>query len=99
MTPALLPGDRLAVVAVPRWWPVRAGALVVFADPRLAAIDAEPRLFVKRVVKAEGDYVEVLGDNAAASTDGRDFGPVPRDALLGLALYRYAPRTRSGLLR
>jgi signal peptidase I len=36
----------------------------------------------------------VLGDHRAASTDGRDFGPVPADALLGLVRFAYWPPRR-----
>ncbi|HEY7606627.1 MAG TPA: S26 family signal peptidase, partial [Actinomycetes bacterium] len=33
----------------------------------------------------------VLGDHRAASTDGRDFGPVGADALLGRVRFAYWP--------
>ena len=36
----------------------------------------------------------VLGDHRAASTDGRDFGPVGADALLGLVRFAYWPPRR-----
>jgi signal peptidase I len=36
----------------------------------------------------------VLGDHRAASTDGRDFGPVPADALVGLVRFAYWPPRR-----
>jgi signal peptidase I len=36
----------------------------------------------------------VLGDNRAASSDGRDFGPVPGDAFLGRVLFAYWPPRR-----
>ena len=36
----------------------------------------------------------VLGDHRAASTDGRDFGPVPADALLGRVRFAYWPPRR-----
>jgi signal peptidase I len=38
----------------------------------------------------------VLGDHRAASTDGRDFGPVPADALLGRVRFAYWPPRRLG---
>jgi hypothetical protein len=41
----------------------------------------------------------VLGENAGASTDSRAFGAVSRGALLGRAVYRYAPTARAGRLR
>jgi signal peptidase I len=36
----------------------------------------------------------VLGDHRAASTDGRDFGPVGADALLGRVRFAYWPPRR-----
>jgi signal peptidase I len=36
----------------------------------------------------------VLGDHRAASTDGRDFGPVGADALLGRVAFAYWPPRR-----
>jgi signal peptidase I len=38
----------------------------------------------------------VLGDHRVASTDGRDFGPVGADALLGLVRFAYWPPRRLG---
>jgi nickel-type superoxide dismutase maturation protease len=93
MAPALLPGDRLVVV---RWptpmapWPV-SGQIVAVRDPR------DPvRVLVKRVgsVDRQRGTIEVLGDDPSASTDSRDFGPVPRSLVVGTAVYRYAPPGR-----
>jgi len=84
MEPTLAEGDRLLVV---RAWRARPGDLVVLRDPR------EPRdsrrILVKRVTSVVGDDVMVHGDNPAASTDSRAFGPVSRRALLGRVLRRY----------
>ena len=99
MAPALLPGDRLVVVGRPAWsrlaasgrWPAP-GQVVAVRDPRRPA-----RILVKRVAavdRLEGT-VTVLGD-APASTDSREFGPVPRSSVLGRAVYRYAPAGRAG---
>jgi nickel-type superoxide dismutase maturation protease len=95
MSPALEPGDRLLVIGT-LWtrflWP-RPGELVAVGDP------LDPgRTLVKRVAavhRAEGT-VEVLGDAREASTDSRDFGPLPRSSIVGLAVYRYAPPGRKG---
>ena len=38
----------------------------------------------------------VLGDHRAASTDGRDFGPVGADALVGRVRFAYWPPRRLG---
>jgi signal peptidase I len=91
MRPTLEPGDRLLVLAGRR---IRAGDLVALADPRVPE-----RTLVKRVGEVDGANLTVLGDDPAASTDSRSFGPVPRAAVLGRAVYRYAPSTRAGLIR
>ena len=87
MRPAFEPGDRLLVVGP---WPVRAGQVVAFPDPR------DPgRLLVRRVGHVGRAGLEVLGDNPAASTDSRHFGPVRRRDLIGRVVYRYAPAARA----
>ncbi|MST31670.1 nickel-type superoxide dismutase maturation protease [Acidimicrobiaceae bacterium USS-CC1] len=88
MTPTLEPGDRLLVVRARRPAP---GDLVALPDPRDTG-----RLLVKRVAVVDGQRVTVLGDNAAASTDSRHFGPVPAGSVLGRVRYRYAPAERVG---
>ena len=40
---------------------------------------------------AEGEYL-VLGDDREESTDGRAFGPVPAEAIVGVVRFRYWPR-------
>ncbi|MDA8342721.1 MAG: nickel-type superoxide dismutase maturation protease [Actinomycetota bacterium] len=96
MAPGLLPGDRLAVLGRPAWaWGrlVRPGAVVVVRDPR-----RRERVLVKRVAGVSGAGVVVLGDRPEASTDSRDFGPVPRSDVVGVAVYRYGPSHRTGRL-
>lgn len=90
MTPTLQPGDRLLVVRRPG---PRPGAVVALTDPRTPS-----RVLVKRVTSLVGDEVVVHGDNPAASTDSRVFGPVARRALLGTVAVRYRPRARIGRL-
>jgi signal peptidase I len=87
MRPALEHGDRLLVL---RLRP-RVGDVVALSDPRAPA-----RTIVKRVAHIDRDEITVLGDNAGASTDSRTFGPVPRTAILGRVVYRYAPAARAG---
>jgi signal peptidase I len=79
-----LPGERVRLVA---------GRLEVdgveVAEPYLAAGpagDLDLRL-------GQGQYL-VLGDHRAASTDGRDFGPVPAAALTGRVRFAYWPPRR-----
>lgn len=90
MEPTLTGGDRLVVV---RRITPRVGDIVAVRDPR-----CRPRLLVKRVVSVRGTEVVVGGDNPRSSTDSRAFGPVERRAVVGRAVYRYAPPGRAGPL-
>ena len=93
MTPALRPGDWLLAT---RRGPIRRGSVVVLRHPG-RALD-----LVKRVRGIPGDVVDdralgadeylVVGDNESASTDGRSFGPVPREAIEGVVRFRYRPK-------
>jgi nickel-type superoxide dismutase maturation protease len=69
MSPTYSPGDRLT--AIRRWRRVRTGDVVVVRDPR-----ANERWLLKRCVGRVGSRLDLRGDNPAASTDSRDFGPV-----------------------
>jgi len=106
MAPALAPGDWLLLDPTCRRWP-RRGAIVVFHEPDTNL------LAIKRVAAHPGDRVRIsagilhlapdeawlLGDNAAVSLDSRTYGPVPLDALVGRAWFRYGPTRRIGRLR
>jgi nickel-type superoxide dismutase maturation protease len=83
MVPTLQPGDRLVVARLGRVVP---GDLVVVKDPR-----SPSRLICKRVVSREHRHIVVRGDNVAASTDSRAFGPVPMGWVVGRVLHRYWP--------
>jgi signal peptidase I len=101
MAPTLLPGDHLLVRPARQ---LRRRDLVVVGDP------AEPgRWVIKRVAALPGESVEadgrtlvagagivLLGDNPEHSTDSRDYGAVPLDAVHGRVWYRYAPAARAG---
>jgi hypothetical protein len=103
MAPALAPGDWLLLDPTSRRWP-RRGSIVVFREPDSGI------LAIKRVAARPGDRVRIsagllhlmpddawlLGDNAAVSLDSRRYGPVPLDALVGRAWFRYGPMSRIG---
>jgi signal peptidase I len=80
-----LPGERVRLVA---------GRLEVdgveVAEPYLGGAPGAGDLDVRL---GEDQYL-VLGDHRAASTDGRDFGPVPAAALTGRVRFAYWPPRR-----
>ncbi|HEX6255370.1 MAG TPA: hypothetical protein VFZ70_06125 [Euzebyales bacterium] len=91
MAPTLRSGDRLVLVRLPGR--VRAGRLALAADPRVP-----DRLLLKRARHVGADGVDLRGDNAAASTDSRHFGPVPVAAVSRCVGWRYLPPDRTGVL-
>jgi signal peptidase I len=102
MAPALEPGDRLVVLRLPARWPLRAGDVVAFPDPRSGPDRQNGRdglTLVKRVRSVGPAGVEVRGDDPDHSTDSRSFGSVPRRSVLGVAIYRYAPPGRTRVIR
>lgn len=86
MAPRLMPGDRLLVWRARSYRP---GDVVAARGP-------DGRLLVKRVVLVGQAELVLVGDNLDHSTDSRDFGPVPLEAVLGRVVYRYAPSHRAG---
>jgi nickel-type superoxide dismutase maturation protease len=88
MEPTLLAGDRLLVA---RFGRPRVGDVVALRDPT----DAR-RVMVKRIAAIRRQELYVTGDNPEASIDSRVFGSVPRAALLGKVVRRYAPAARAG---
>jgi nickel-type superoxide dismutase maturation protease len=87
MAPTLLPGDRLLVMRAPP----RLGRVVLAADPR------DPRReLIKRVARIEPSGVHLHGDNPAASTDARVFGPTQPSRVRWRAVLRYWPPGRIG---
>lgn len=81
MLPGLADGDYVVV-----WRGARAkpGRVVALRDPRFPE-----RVVVKRVSRRVAEGWWVLGDNPAASTDSRQFGPVPDYLVVGRVLFRY----------
>jgi nickel-type superoxide dismutase maturation protease len=85
MLPDVSPGERVLVNRAAYWLGrPSVGDLVVLRDPRDAS-----RLLLKRLEGQDGDRWLVAGANAAASTDSRTFGPVPRESLVGKVVWRY----------
>jgi nickel-type superoxide dismutase maturation protease len=95
MLPTLRPGDRVVVVRGlgPLRPPIRVGDVVALTDPGHPG-----RVMVKRVVDMDRTGVAVQGDNPAASTDSRHFGPVDPGVIRGRVVYRYHPEDRRGRL-
>ena len=79
MSPTYLPGER--VTALRRWRPIRPGDVVVVRDPRDSSL-----WIVKRCVAKIGSQLDLRGDNAAASTDSREFGLVASSAVAYIAM-------------
>ena len=79
MEPALPSGTLLWA----RRGGVRAGRLVVFAEP------GRPELVViKRATRREGEGWWVEGDNREVSIDSRHYGPIDHAAVLGTIIGR-----------
>lgn len=51
-----------------------------------------------KTITLEGDQYLLLGDNRPYSRDGREFGPVEKEAIIGKAWLRYWPPQEAGLL-
>jgi nickel-type superoxide dismutase maturation protease len=79
MAPTYLPGERLT--AGRHWRRVRQGDVVVVRDPRDSG-----RWLLKRCVGRTGSRLDLRGDNPEASTDSRDFGPVPARAVTWIVI-------------
>lgn len=100
MVPELLPGDGLLVdrLTYVRGGP-RRGDIVLVSHPLRPDLRMVKRLTglpgdtVGERLLARGEYW-VEGDNAEASTDSREFGPVRRSDLLGRGWIRYWPVER-----
>ena len=79
MLPTLTPGCQ--VLVDPRAYLRHAptpGDIVVAEHPYRAGL-----VLIKRLDRIEPEGAILLGDNECATTDSRDFGPVPLHRLLG----------------
>ena len=114
MMPALKPGDRVIVdLWTYGHRAPRPGEIVLFHGPPPRAVPLVKRVVpppardgAGRVVGVPGpdgepgaDTVWVVGDNRHWSEDSRQFGPVPRDAIVGRVAWRYWPPSRAGRVR
>ena len=93
MQPTLGPGDRLLLRRRRPSSHLAPGTVVALIDPR----PGESRLLLKRVAAVEGSSVTLLGDNPAASTDSRSFGPVEARQISWVVLRRYRRASGTGL--
>jgi len=51
----------------------------------------------KSVIVPQGEYL-LMGDNRPHSRDGREFGPTPKEDIVGRAFFRYWPTNRLGVI-
>jgi nickel-type superoxide dismutase maturation protease len=101
MEPSLRPGDWALAVPARR---LRPGNVVVVQHPLRPGLE-----IVKRIVAGPGDVAPdgrvltaaqwwVEGDDSAASTDSRQFGPVHRESIRAVIRAIYWPADRRRLL-
>jgi signal peptidase I len=114
MAPAVLAGDWLLVDPTVSHWPRRGSMVVfrepftdVLAIKRVAARPGDWVPFNEGWLQLADDEAWLLGDaddqavaaaGHGAANDSRRYGPVPVDALVGRAWFRYGPWRRIGRL-
>ena len=107
MTPAVRPGDWLLVDPTVRHWPRRGSIVVfrepftdLLAIKRVAARPGDWVPFADGWLQLGDDEAWLVGDATdaelvaaghGAANDSRRYGPVPVDALVGRAWFRYGP--------
>ncbi len=112
MGPSIEPGDWLLVDPTVARWPRRGSVVVfrepftdVLAIKRVAARPDDWVPFADGWLQLAEDEAWLLGDATdeglaaaghGAANDSRRYGPVPIDALLGRAWFRYGPARRIG---
>lgn len=84
------PGDRVEV---------RAGRLLRNDQPVVPDWTPVIMDYTLAPLRIGDDELLVLGDNRNASLDSHLWGPLPRDAVIGTALWRYWPLERFGRIR
>ena len=60
---------------------------------------AEPMGYQLEAFTVPDGHLMVLGDNRNASLDSHLWGPLPREELIGTAVWRYWPLQRFGPIR
>ena len=114
MRPAIEPGDWLLVDPTTRRWPIRGSIVVfrepltgVLAVKRVAARPGDWIPFADGWLQLGVDEAWLIGDATdealaaaghGAAIDSRRYGPVPVEALVGRAWFRYGPARRVGRL-
>jgi nickel-type superoxide dismutase maturation protease len=87
MAPRLPSGALIVARSVSRATPLHIGDVVVARRP-----DRPELQIIKRIQAIDAVGAIVLsGDNPAASTDSRQFGPVTRDHIVARVRWRYWP--------
>lgn len=69
------------------------GDLVVYLRKKpiigdIVAATVSGREVIKRVIDISTTHFVLAGDNASHSTDSRQYGPVPRSAIIGVVIIR-----------
>ncbi len=114
MRPAIEPGDWLLVDPTTRRWPRRGSVVVfrepstdILAIKRVAARPGDWVPFADGWLQLGDDEAWLLGDATdqaleaaghGTAINSRRYGPVPVEALLGRAWFRYGPARRLGRL-
>jgi nickel-type superoxide dismutase maturation protease len=82
LSPFYLPGDYVVIIKI-RFFlrKLKAGDFIVFHHPVYG-------ILIKKLdrILSDGNELVVLGANSE-STDSRDFGPIPRNWVLGKVVY------------
>ena len=87
MAPRLPPGALVVARAIDDRTRLRVGDVVVARRPDRPELE-----IIKRIAAIDaGGAIVLEGDNPAASTDSRQFGPVTREHIVARVRWRYWP--------
>ena len=93
-----LPGDRVMVLG----GKIYINGQVLNESNYLAAdVVTQPGTFLPEGVEKiiPENYYLPIGDNRPFSRDGREFGPIPKDSIVGKAWIRYWPLNKLGVIK